>query len=873
MTRPMTANTSCCARMTRSARSILGLRRGSLLALGLLGWGLMAQAHVRAQSGHAPATPNLSRTSDSDPCAEDAALDLPQQLALGRPTRPITLELVQEPANSPTPAATTTAAAPGPTVSLVARGLGAPVRLELSGTPTHARVATLALADGTNVALLRLELRAQVIEAVVGARGGRAELLWHGRTSLGGDPGERHAEALRSLVNDAGEAQGLVVGRVHERIRVCGRPPALLAAEQLTGRGRAPRAVSLSRLAPGVQPVELTAEAIDADAPTAPRLRPLLFDVSSGASMAGEAGLVSVDALTAPAPTSLTDGDESTGWRPQARAGAGEFVSARTLDATLPIERLEFSLGLPDAAGSLAQIRALWIIPETGTPLLVQIPAGARRVRVVPPTPLMGRCLSVVLARVEGRPGDAPPALTEVRAFTNIDRPGGGAEWMGALAEGGAGRGHAIRVLAALGLPALRALHQAWPEMPSDERRAALRVAEARMRDLPEAGVVLELGARDANAEVSEAALTALNHGLPETGPILAALTRGGGDLGERTGRLLARRAPALALPALLEALATSGGSDLPGLRRALARAAADAGPEAGASLREWADGNPPAPALVAAALALSGQGSDVAVDLTGRARALAQDFPERYRATLALGKLPAEDAGDGWLEAELLHAEEWMLRAAALEALSSRHSPRLVALTRGALTDEYPRVRATAAGLLRGDASSLVPLATVARRDAWPAVRAAALQALVPDPRGRRILHAALGDPSPRVRTVAARALGELHDQAAVPLLIARLRAEGEWPAVLEASAGALSALCARAAVPALLDLVERSRRPDAWEPDRDVAVAAIAALGQLGGDQAQSALQSLVTSQDAGLADSSRRALAQTARCHVGQ
>src|SRR5690606_39303774 len=90
-----------------------------------------------------------------------------------------------------------------------------------------------------------------------------------------------------------------------------------------------------------------------------------------------------------------------------------------------------------------------------------------------------------------------------------------------------------------------------------------------------------------------------------------------------------------------------------------------------------------------------------------------------------------------GFLRAQASDAEEWMMRREALTALAASGAPtEATAMLVRALDDAYPRVRRAAievlAPALPDAASSAVTVAKIARRDAFPLVRAEAVRAIL---------------------------------------------------------------------------------------------------------------------------------------------
>jgi hypothetical protein len=70
------------------------------------------------------------------------------------------------------------------------------------------------------------------------------------------------------------------------------------------------------------------------------------------------------------------------------------------------------------------------------------------------------------------------------------------------------------------------------------------------------------------------------------------------------------------------------------------------------------------------------------------------------------------------------------------------------------------------------------------------------------------------------------------------------RLDDENEWPTVVTEAVQFARDLCIRDAAKPLLAVLRRGLKPNAWEPDVEVALVALEAVRHLGGDPAKSAI-----------------------------
>jgi hypothetical protein len=135
--------------------------------------------------------------------------------------------------------------------------------------------------------------------------------------------------------------------------------------------------------------------------------------------------------------------------------------------------------------------------------------------------------------------------------------------------------------------------------------------------------------------------------------------------------------------------------------------------------------------------------------------------------------------------------------------------------------------------------------LEQVAKSDAWPLVRTAAIKGLTPHPESSAVLTAALEDTSRMVRAAAVDVLATHKNASAWPAVRARLVAEGEWPVVRIAAVRFAAALCRQDAHDDLLALARGVARPDAAERDQELGLEALKAMNALGGKPAADARQ----------------------------
>ena len=767
------------------------------------------------------------------PAGVARAEPLPHQstVRIGRPQRPVPIRVTAEETGARITAGNARASGVVPVPS-----------------PTSAVVERVELAGGGAVAVVRVEGNGVRGAALIGG-GARPEVLWTGRLDATGDLGERHRDVIEIGDRDGDRAPDVVVGIMSEATTICGQRETLLVPRAVDPRTLTLRDVALRRLPEGVDEIPVVATLASPGPSGEPLLPALHFrTASSSAGSPDEPGLV-------PPPVSLSDGSAATAWR-EGRPGPGrwEFATAAFAGGDHRVRALAFTMPAADAG---AVPKELWVVPDGGSRLRVTFPApiatpGAK-LWVTPPAPMNATCISIVLD--EAGAGSGPTAIAEVQAYTDLDF----GEGLSALIEdvvADSERGtDAARLLATLGEPAVRAVREAWETLTPTGRRRSIRVFAENARVLEAAREGLVTAARDEDEDVRTDALAALADTGESAIDAIAALVsdpRAGDDAAIE----LARRHPAAAAATILEALERDGGSERRALRRALATAAARGGAESRATIERWIESGPPIAAAASAALALAREPTtrEAASALLARSVEQAERFEDRWRAVLAAkatagaepvaGGDAAAEAVDAWLASMAQDAEEWMLRAAALDALATRGASRATEVAREALDDSYPRVRVAALEVLADDDAMVERIAVAARRDGWPMVRAKAVAALADDPRALPVVRAAVEDRSKAVRAAAIRALTEARDRESIARVAARLEDGEEFAEVWSAAIAYARALCVPELVEPIVEVLRRGMRPNAWATDVEVAVEAVHALSLLGGEDADEAL-----------------------------
>lgn len=416
-----------------------------------------------------------------------------------------------------------------------------------------------------------------------------------------------------------------------------------------------------------------------------------------------------------------------------------------------------------------------------------------------------------------------------------------------AVRELGQDHDHATAALYALragGAPAALAIRDAWPSLSSLARKRAISALSELQQSHDAAVEALVAAARSDDEELRELGLAALRQSSPRGHQGLVALLADP-EVGDRAASALARADADFAIGHLLRALAGEGGADRAGLRDALALAVARA-KAPGPKLYAWLRQQPPPASAASAALALSTVdarrnevASFVAYALVG-----ADDFATAWRLIQSAGVAAPSVPIDRWLARQLTEPEPWMLRAAAVDAITARGARPEV---RPALADAHPRVRVRAATALAGDPESLIDRATLARRDRWPMVRAAAVDSLRAESDALPVIVASIDDSMSIVRVAAIEVLTPAPHDEGWERIHRRLRAADEWPNVTRAAIGYAVAHCRADAAESLFRVVMRAASSAARTDDLNNAALAVEALRALGTPDANAVIERL--------------------------
>jgi hypothetical protein len=402
----------------------------------------------------------------------------------------------------------------------------------------------------------------------------------------------------------------------------------------------------------------------------------------------------------------------------------------------------------------------------------------------------------------------------------------------------------AIYSLQAGGASAAKSILDAWPSLPLLAQKRAIAALRPLSREHSAAVDALVLAARADDPDLQQQALAALRQS-PQRGRTGLVALLDDPRVGGRAAALLARSQPDFALAPLLEALAADGGADRTAIRDALSMAVERAdNPKP--SLGAWLGTEPPHAAAASAAFALSTIDAQEEMLASFIVYALpgSDEFATAWRLLQSSGSAPPHPSIDRWLATQLAEPDAWMLRAAAVDAVTARGGR---AHARPSLSDSYPRVRMRAAIALSGDAETLIARATLARKDTWPMVRAAAVTSLRSEADALPVIVAAVNDGMSLVRVAAIEALTPTSHDEGWEKIHGRLRATNEWPNVTAAAIGYARIHCRSDAAESLFRVVLRAAPSHALTDDLNNAALAIEALRALGTPEAQAFVEEL--------------------------
>lgn len=403
----------------------------------------------------------------------------------------------------------------------------------------------------------------------------------------------------------------------------------------------------------------------------------------------------------------------------------------------------------------------------------------------------------------------------------------------------------AVYLLQAGGAVAAEQIRDAWPTLSLLGQTRVIGALSTLAEKHDAAVEALLEAARSEDESLRDRALTALARIGPRGLDGLVTLLP---DplAGDRAAAILAAREPHRALRPLLDAMTDESGADRVELRHALGIAVRRGGAEADRDMRAWLAGEPDLDAVASAALALRELEAHrtLLTSLIAYAGPRSTEFSTQWRLLQSAGMAGADETVDRWVIERLSAPPEWMLRRSAVDAITARgHREE----ARGRLFDPYPRVRARAAEALSGDPDSMLSRATLARRDTWPMVRAAAVVSLRSEAAAIPVIVASVDDSMSLVRAAAIEVLADSSQPDGWDRIHRRLRDASEWPSVTAAAIEYVVAHCRTDAVDSLLRVVMRAAPSHALTEDLNNAALAIGALRALGSPESRAAIDLL--------------------------
>jgi hypothetical protein len=403
----------------------------------------------------------------------------------------------------------------------------------------------------------------------------------------------------------------------------------------------------------------------------------------------------------------------------------------------------------------------------------------------------------------------------------------------------------AVYVLQAGGERAAKQIRDAWPTLSLLGQKRVLPALSRLADDHDAALEVLIEAARSEDEDLRNRVFEALRRSTARGRDALVALLADP-VVGDRAASSLARAQPGFAITPLLEAMSDAGGADRPGLRGALGTAVQRASNDVEPGLRDWLAREPPAAAVASAAMGLVGLEAhrELIASFIEYAAPKATDFSTKWRLLRSAEAAGSSDATDLWVRSQVDGSEQWMLRRAAVDALTARGHREDA---RASLKDPYPRVRARAAIALSGDYETLLERARLARRDRWPMVRAAGVMSLRSESDATAVIVAAVDDSMSLVRAAAIEVLAASSQENGWERIQRRLRARDEWPQVTSAAIDYVVAHCRTEAAEDLFRIVMRAAPSNALTEDLNNAARAIEALRALGSPEAVATIEQL--------------------------
>ncbi len=542
----------------------------------------------------------------------------------------------------------------------------------------------------------------------------------------------------------------------------------------------------------------------------------------------------------------MTDGDPATAWSEQrSGAGRGEFVVMRA-PPEVAITRLALVLAPTKPQTGGAAPKSIFVVSDTKT-IAVRIPEDAwghpgAAYEVALPEPLHTSCLALVLDEAYATDATHPEvSVAEVIAYSEFDAPGATLDKVAAtLGEGGARAQAASAVLKRAGDAALAAAEGAFDKLDARGRALAVDVAIASGSCAASAPMLIR-AMGDPDKQVARKGRDKLERCGKDATIGLVKSLRENAKGRVYVAPLLAMVAPDAALEPLADVMGDGEAAARAAVRAAFTVSARGIAKEKLAALLTDAKRSPDA--RLDLLRATGSRLPEIATEANAVISELLRGEPAmrvRYLVVAPIAELArAGDATAAKLLVDLIAKDkEWPVRARAAEAATT--VPGMTEAIARASGDPEPRVREAA---IRALATADAARASAVGRDrlahdGWSFVRVAAIEVLTPAAPSTDIdaaLGAALKDASVRVRVATATALGARRATAWGVALRARVDDPEEDLEVRVASVHALGASCHTPSLDRLTELARAAVSPVASDTEVQLGAAAIESLGRL--------------------------------------
>jgi HEAT repeats len=718
-----------------------------------------------------------------------------------------------------------------------ANGARLAIALDRSQLPSERDVVveSIAIGLGKHVVHVRVPAKDNVVglawEAVFAA--GRTVPVFAGLTGLvDGDPGERTGRALQIVEN--GATSFVLVGDVHEDLRICGQPLTLVDPLALYPASLELRPATVQRLTAEQQSSAQKIVATDRGrAPSAPLAKLL---VARGSSVPGSRG------------AELTDGDMQTKWsEKRPGAGQGEFV-VMAAPRDVPIAKMQVVVAPTGAnAASGAAPRTFYLATTTQT-FEVTLPEDAwlkpgEAYEIAFPRPIEASCVALVLDSAFARAQAHPEvSVAELIAYSEFDAPGATLDDVANKLSSERGVA-AAQVLERAGDESLGAVERAYGALDARGKALAIDVAAAHER-CEEAAPLLARGLCGRGGEAPRKAHEKLER-CRGAAPELAKRLREDASTRACVAPTLAAIAPQEALDPIADAMAATpegDGETRAALRGAFAEALKTAPQGKLAAL--VGDERRAATARLEILRAAQARVTEAPAECEKTVTELLRNSPPMRTRYLVLGPLGelarAADRGAGTRIVEALaHDPDWPVRARAADAGVGVADAQAALVT--AARDPEPRVREAALQSLAATSpppSAIQAAKALLSEDGWSFVKAQAIAVLAKAPASGdadQALGGALHDRSVGVRGAALVALARHRAKALSAAIRERLEDKDEDADVRAAAANALGAVCDAGSADRLTQLARSFGVPGTGEEVQQVALGALVGLAAL--------------------------------------